>query len=262
MGATVWAFANHKGGVGKTTSALNISAAFARAGRRVLMVDLDAQANLTASATSAHITATTYGTLAEGAPLPRIDIAESLQLAPAGQELANAEAVLCRRAGNGAVLRNALLRERERYNDIILDCPPAVGIITQAAIFAADVVCVPLTAEALPFAGLASLLRLVGDITEATGTRKRLAIFATRWQARGNLRGQVWAGVEARHGADVCATKVRECIKLAEAQLMRQSVFMYAPTCNGAKDYAALAEELLRRVNLPPSKPITNSLIH
>ncbi len=244
----VIAVANHKGGVGKTTSVACIGAGLARHGKRTLLIDLDAQQNLTFSLMGDKETeSSVYDSLTTGTPLPVVEIRENLDLVPSSLELARAETDLSSKLMREAQLKNRIAEIAGDYDYIFLDCPPSLGIITTNALVAATELYIPLTAEALPLKGLTMLDEVVEEIRQAINPRLELGgVFITRYNNR-KLNKDVVEAISSRYGSKVFSTKIRENIALAEMPVTGMSIYEYDPNSNGATDYEALTEEILSR---------------
>lgn len=239
--------ANHKGGVGKTTSTASLGMALALKGKRVLLVDLDAQQNLTYTLT--HIDEperSIYDSLVKDEPLPVVNVTENVDLVPASLELARAEIDLSTKIAREAILKSLLEEIKILYDFILIDCPPSLGIITTNALVASDEIFIPLTAEALPLKGLTMLDDVVREVRKRVNPNLQLGgVFFTRFNNR-KLNKEVVSTIEARYGDKVFKTKIRENIALAEMPLSGKSIFDYDSKSNGAKDYMALAEEIIQ----------------
>lgn len=247
MATRIIAIANHKGGVGKTTSAASIGEALARMGHSTLLVDLDAQQNLTGIYTDEDsVTAGVYEAMTGQAPeLPIMSVGDNLSLLPATLALAGADTDL-----SGAIAREGLLRgllaPLKGYEYMIMDCPPSLGIVTVNALVAATGLYIPLTAEALPMKGLAMLENVAAKVASTANPGLAVSgVFITRYNRR-KLNNAVLGSIRQRYGDRVCRTVIRECIAVAEAPLCG-GVFAHAPNSNGAEDYTALAQEIARR---------------
>lgn len=244
----VIAVANHKGGVGKTTSVACIGAGLARHGKRTLLIDLDAQQNLTFTLMGDKETeSSVYDSLTKGTPLPVVEIRENLDLVPSSLELARAETDLSSKLMREAQLKNRIEEVAGDYDYILLDCPPSLGIVTTNALVAATELYIPLTAEALPLKGLTMLDEVVEEIRQAINPRLELGgVFITRYNNR-KLNKDVVDAISSRYGSKVFSTKIRENIALAEMPVTGMSIYEYDPNSNGATDYEALTEEILSR---------------
>lgn len=243
------AVANHKGGVGKTTSVANLGAALALMGKRVLLVDLDAQQNLTFFFLKDEAEVSVYDALIGKAALPILHVKANLDLTPSSIDLARAELDLNARIARELILKNLLANVAGDYDYIFLDCPPSLGIITYNALVAASDLLITLTAEALPYKGLTMLEEVVGEIRQTINKGLEISgVFITRYNNR-SLNKIVTEQIAERYGSKVFSTKIRENIAVAEAPLSQMDIFEYAPDSNGAKDYRALAEEIVTRWN-------------
>jgi len=244
----VIAIANHKGGVGKTTSVASIGIGLSLKGYRVLLLDLDAQANLTSFflPETEEERETIYDSLIQEKPLPINEVGKNLYLVPSGLEMARAEGDL-----NGKIARERLLNllldpVREEYDYILIDCPPSLGIVTTNAFVASTDIYVPLTAEALPLKGMRMLEDYIGAIRVIRKDLRITGVFITRYNNR-NLNNVVDSQIKRTYEGVVFETKVRENISLAEVPLCGGNIFEYAPTSNGATDYRNLTEEIIAR---------------
>ena len=218
------AIGNQKGGVGKTTSTACIGAALALQGKRVLLIDLDAQQNLTFTLTQNEDPETSiYDTLVKDQPLPIISIRENLDLVPASLDLARAEIDMATMMAREGILKSYLDEQKEKYDYILMDCSPSLGIVTTNALVAADKLYIPLTAEALPLKGLTMLDDIVREVKRRVNPTLEL------------------------DGEKVFQTKIRENIAIAEMPLSGQTIFEYDPKSNGAADYRTLTDEIISR---------------
>ena len=248
MKAKILAFCNHKGGVGKTTSVLSIGSILAERGYRVLLIDLDAQSNLTFSLSEIEEPEpNTYTALKQRGNLPQIEIAPKLFLSPSSLDLAAAESEMGGTIGRERALQKAIEPIRGSYDYILIDCAPSLGLLLINALTAADKVYIPLSAESLPYKGLNSLESVIAQVQEYLNSSLQIGgIFFTRWGGR-SLNKEVEQAARATYGDIILQAKVRENIAIAEALLAKQSITAYAPKSNGAADYIALTEEILRR---------------
>lgn len=244
------AIANHKGGVGKTTSTASIGVALSKKGKRVLLIDLDAQANLTGlflTDEQAENLTSVYDTLTNGAKLTQHEVKPNLFLTPSSLILARAEMEISGMMARERILSKAIAPIAADYDYILMDCPPSLGIVTTNALFAADEVYIPLLSEALSLKGISTLEDIIEQVKEINGKLKIGGVILNRFDGRKNLNKQVEAGVRARYGERVFSTMIRDNISVAEAPLHTEDIFTYAPKSFGAMDYEALAEEIISR---------------
>lgn len=243
--ARIIAIANHKGGVGKTTSVSSIGSILASMGKRTLLIDLDAQSNLTASFLTEEPDQTIYNALKGEIALPVIQIRENLSLVASTLDMAGVELDLSSRISREYILRKLLKPVAEQYDYILLDCPPSLGLVTINALVAARELFIPLTAEALPSRGLAKLTNILQMVRENLNEDITLSgVIITRWEST-NLSKMVEAQLRQTFGNTIYQTKIRKNVAIAEAPLYAKDVVSYAPDSNGAKDYTALTEEIL-----------------
>jgi len=255
------AIMNQKGGVGKTTTAVNLSAAIADAGFRVCLVDLDPQAHA-----SLHFGISLddsedsiYRVLLGDLPISeiRIRVDDHLWVVPSHIDLAAAEMELAAEVGREIILRNQLQYDEDQFDYLILDCPPSLGVLTLNALTAAQEVFLPLQPHFLALHGLSKLLRTIQIVTNRLNQSLRLSgVVYCMYETGTKLAAEVVNDVdaffaEARNtdtiwsAAKSFETKIRRNIRLAEAPSFGQSIFQYAPQSNGALDYKALALEVL-----------------
>jgi chromosome partitioning protein len=254
------AIANQKGGVGKTTTAVNLGAALAEMGRRILLVDLDPQANATSSfglEGVEHISL--YEPLLGEAsinekifPTRRDD----LFIVPADLDLAGAEVEIARMPDHLTRLANTLkpLHTDETFDFVLLDCPPSLGILMSNALAAADELLTPIQCEYFALEGLVKIVRLVEQVRDS-GANKRLelnGIVMTMFDGRTNLSQQVVADVREHFGERVYETVIPRSVRLSEAPSFGKSILEYAPSGAAAQAYRALAREFIER-HAPPA---------
>lgn len=248
MQAKVFSFSQHKGGVGKTTTTATLGAALAKKGKKVMLIDLDAQQNLTYSLLPGEPEISIYDSLTKDEPLPIYNVSENLDIIPASIELARAEIDLSSRMAREKILKNLLDPIKDNYDYILLDCPPSLGIVTTNALVAADRLIIPMTAEALPLKGLKMLDDVVKEVKKFVNPDLEIGgVVLTRFDKRKTLNIEILNSLYNTYDEKVFETKIRENIALAETTMTGKSIFEYSPKSNGAKDYMALADEFLKR---------------
>jgi len=255
----VIAVANQKGGVAKTTSVVSLGAAFARSGFRVLLVDLDAQSSLTFSLgiDPDAVEASIADVLAGQNQLDEVTLAagEDLTVAPATIDLAGVEAMLLPAAGREFVLRQALEPVLSRYDVVLLDCSPSLGLLTLNALAAADEVIVPLQCEMLSHRAVGQLLDTVADVHRLLNPRLSVrGLLPTMYDGRSTHSRAVLADIHDRFDVPVLDAIPRS-VRFAEAPGVGGSIFRTARTSPGAKAYQAVADALVRAWRLKPVKP-------
>ncbi|MHB1568547.1 MAG: ParA family protein [Solirubrobacteraceae bacterium] len=249
---TVYAIANQKGGVGKTTTAVNLAACIAEAGYETLLVDIDAQANATLGlGVDKHVTPTIYDALVGEVAL--IDAIRAtgiahLGLVPAGPDLAGATVELPRVAGSENRLRDTLAPVRDRYAFVLLDCPPSLGPLTVNALVAADRVIVPVQAEYFALEGLAAMLDTLSLVQRELNPRLTVAgMLLTMHDGRTRLAQDVEAEVRRHFPNLVFDTVIPRNVRVGEAPSFGKPVIHYDPHCAGADAYFELAKEVAAR---------------
>lgn len=247
------ALANQKGGVGKTTSAVNIAASLGVLGYKTLLTDLDPQGSATSSlGISKKSLRFTVADLLIGGCRAQDAILETrfdnLDVLPANIHLAATEYDLLEGEGAENHLRRVLLPLKEHYDFIILDCPPSLGMLTVNAMVAADGVVIPMQCEFFALEGLSQLMLTVGRMKKRyRPTLAITGILVTMYNGRLTLSGQVLSELKKHYGEQVFETTVSRNVKLSEAPGFGKPVYYHDKSCKGAKEYLQVAEELLRR---------------
>jgi chromosome partitioning protein len=244
----VISISNHKGGVGKTTSTINIGAGLNKLGKTVLLIDLDAQANLSQSLGLTDQEQNVYGAIKGEYKLQPVEILKGLDVIPSTLDLSGAEVELSGEAGREYILRELIEPLRSSYDYIIIDSPPSLGLLTINAFTASDEVFIPLQAQYLALQGLTKLIEVIEKIKKRLNKELRVGgVFITQYDNRKILNRDVVATIEAHFKNDVFKTKIRDNIALAEAPANSLDIFRYNPKSYGAEDYLSLCKELLKR---------------
>jgi chromosome partitioning protein len=251
MPMRVVAVAMQKGGSGKTTTAVNLAAALAEKGKRVLVVDVDPQANATSWLGVRDPGKGIFASLCENTPVAGIIVKTAtpgVDLVPSSAWLVGAEKALAGEVGAETILRRRLAAVASSYDVALVDTPPTLGVLTVGALVAADDVLVPVEAHVMALNGLAQILRTVETVRDRLNEGlKLLGIVACRVDARTRHAVEVVEELRKRFPAETMRTAVRENVRLAEAPSFGQPVTLYDPRSAGAEDYRALAAEVLAR---------------
>ena len=244
---SVISIANHKGGVGKTTTTVNLAAGLARAGQNVLVIDLDPQANATTAFGLRKQDQSIYQVLAFQDNINKaIQHLEFVDLVPSSIHLAGFEKN--NEVGKEFILQESLGEVRDLYDYILIDCPPSLGALTVSALTASDYVLIALQPEFLALQGMTDFIKVLRTVkTRMNDTLELLGIIITQFNSRTVLHQDVVEHARGTYTDMVLDTMIRGNIALAESQSMGKDIFDYDPNCNGAEDYAALASEVIRR---------------
>jgi chromosome partitioning protein len=262
----VVAFANQKGGVGKTTTAVNTAVSLAQRGYRVLLIDADPQGNATSSLGIDKLSAgpSIYDVLVDGTPLAEATQATGrpgLELAASTPMLAGAEIELVDAPGRETRLREALGRILPRYDVVLIDCPPSLGLLTVNALTAARSVVVPIQCEFLALEGLGQLMTTVDLVKRGLNPPLDVTgVLMTMFDARTRLSAHVVAEVRRYFPHRMFGAVVPRSVRLAEAPSYGQAIVEYDPSSRGADAYEAFVNELATRLHLPPRyRPVNQS---
>ncbi len=249
----VLAITNQKGGVGKTTTAVNLAASLGAAGQRVLLIDMDPQGNATTGAgiTKKEALPTVYQLLIGNATLTEVCLKTpfAFDVLPANRELAGAEVELVELEQREFRLKTALTENRQHYDFVLIDCPPALNMLTVNALVAADSVLIPMQCEYYALEGLSDLVETLRKIRHHLNPRLEIeGLLRTMYNGQSTLTQQVSAELESHFGSKVYKTIVPRNVRLAEAPSYGKPVIAFDKNSKGAQAYTALAAEILERV--------------
>ena len=253
--AHIIAIANQKGGVGKTTTAVNLAASLAIAERRTLIVDADPQGNATSGVGIAklELELSLYDSIVEGRPPREVILSvpglPHLSVLPATQDLVGAELQLVERDKREAALRGVLEGLQNDYDYIVVDCPPSLGLLTLNVLAAANTVLIPIQCEYYGLEGISQLLNTIRLVQQNFNPGLAIiGVLLTMYDARLNLCRQVADDAKEYFGAKMFVTPIPRNVRLAEAPSFGKPILLYDVQSVGAKSYLAVAQELMRRV--------------
>lgn len=244
----VISISNHKGGVGKTTSVINIGAGLNKLGKKVLLVDLDPQANLSISLGIQEEQNNIYKAMRGEQNLKPVEILKGMDLIASSLDLSGAEVELINEAGREYILKDLLEPLRNEYNYILIDNPPSLGLLTINSFVASQEVFIPLQAQYLALQGLAKLTEVIEKIKKRLNNELRIGgVFITQYDNRKILNREILATIQQYFKKELFNTRIRDNIALAEAPANKTDIFRYNPKSKGAEDYLQLCREIIKR---------------
>ena len=249
---TIISIINQKGGVGKTTTAVNLAACLADKGHRTLLIDEDSQGNSTSGLSkSVDFEKSLYDVLLDDEPVENAIVktaVKKLHLLPASIDLAGAESEIAPLPDRESLLKKKIESLREDYEYILIDCPPSLGLMTLNALVASDSIIIPIQAEFYALEGLSQLVKTVQVVSRRMNPRLHiLGILLTMFDGRTNLSLQVAEEVKKYFGSKVFRTVIPRTVKLSEAPSFGEPILTYAPKSKGAEAYKKLCREVLKR---------------
>ncbi|MCH2190715.1 MAG: AAA family ATPase [Gammaproteobacteria bacterium] len=253
--AKVISITNQKGGVGKTTTSINLSASLVKRGKRILLIDMDPQGNATVGCGIGvdEIDNTIYDVLLDDSSAAEAITTSDcgVDVMSANGELAGAQVELLNEIGREMRLQKALASVLENYDYIFIDCPPALNVLTINALVASDSVLIPMQCEYFALEGLSALISTIRKIRETLNPKLSIeGLLRTMFDKRNSLSGEVSKQLESHFGDQVYDTVVPRNVRLAEAPSYGEPAIVYAPGSRGARSYLLLADEILKKANL------------
>lgn len=240
---------NHKGGVGKTTTSVNLAAGLASLGKRTLAIDLDGQANLSYNLRCAQNPDTIYHALRgdiDHLPIVQVDESGLLYAVPSHLDLGAIEMEVVNEPGKEYFLRDLIDEVKWDFDYVIIDCPPALGFLAFNALTAATDVLIPVEADGFAVKGTIKVRELIGKIQKRINpSLKVLGLLITKYDQRKNLNKEVASALQRNETTSVIPTIIRTNVSLSEASLKQQTIFEYAPKSAGAEDYLQLSKSII-----------------
>jgi len=251
--AKVISVTNQKGGVGKTTTSINLSAALVKRGQRILLLDMDPQGNASVGlgVDTKELEATIYDVLLNEATAQEaiVETESGVDVMTANGDLAGAQVELLNEIGRELRLKKALSSVRDNYDYVFIDCPPALNVLTINALVASDSVMIPMQCEYFALEGLSALISTIRAIRETLNPNLKIeGLLRTMFDRRNSLSGEVSKQLQNHFGDKVYNVVIPRNVRLAEAPSYGEAAISYAPTSKGAKAYIDLADEMLNKI--------------
>ena len=239
--------ANHKGGVGKTSSVQNIGAGLARAGKRVLLIDFDPQSNLSDGFGYRDLEYGIFDAMLGEIDVPIAEIQDNLYLVPSNISLAGAELYFSSYTSRERILQKTIVNKvKDNFDFVLIDCPPSLGLLTVNAFTTSTEIYIPLDAEYFSMRGLDNLQELINRVKEDLNPELEVkGVFLTKFDGRMVIKSNVEQLIRQQYEKELFQTRIRSNIAIAEAQAQGMDVYTYDNKCNGAKDYDLLSKEVL-----------------
>ena len=239
---------NHKGGVGKTTSVASIGAGLTRLNKNVLVVDLDPQANLTISLGIKNPKKTIYGNLKGEYEAEPYKLYKGFDIIPSDLDLGGAELELINETGREYFLKEILDSLKNKYDYILIDCPPSLGILTINALTASGSVLIPLQSQFLATHGVSKILEVIEKVKKRLNKKLYVGgVFITQYDKRKIINRDIAEGIESNFKKKLFKTKINGSVSLEEAPARREDIFTYDKDSRGAQDYMDLSKEILNK---------------
>ncbi len=237
-------FVNHKGGVGKTTSSLNLGKALSLMGKKILLIDIDPQANLTLCCGIEQPTKSMYNVFVEDIALPILHISKNIDLAPSSLELMTASNKLQASVGGYFKLRKSLKDIADKYDFVLIDCPPSLDILTMNAFIASENLLIVVQAHYLAVVGLNMILNTLSELKENLDININILGFLLTQTSHTNISKAITESMQTVYQEKLFNTSIRQSVKFIEASAQHTNIFDYDANSTGALDYMALAREI------------------
>lgn len=256
MKTRIISFANYKGGVGKTTTALNLGCSLARRGFKTLLIDLDPQTNLTTSlGLNEDTDPNIYTSFRNRDVLHFVEVRDNLFLVPSNLDLSAMEIELVSAMGREFVLRKLIERTGGDFDFILIDCPPSLGLLTINSFACSDKVVIPVQPQFLSVQGVAKLTKILSDVRDTLNPSLRFGgVIITQYDGRKNLNRDILETLKTTFKDTMFGTVIRDNVSIAESSAMGTDVFTYNQKSNGAVDYESLCDEFLTREGITTNK--------